>query len=140
VKALALTLLFACGGSSPPLAPAPQPREVPPVPVLAPAEYRGFEVGIATRADETLPAGTGALDGTIADHQLETVSGLTVVAASGVLLGHQVAITDEKGWFQIPHLPAGRYDVSFYYGDITRMQALDVVAGRITTLKIVGWR
>ena len=65
----------------------------------------------------------------------EPLPGGTVVAdAPGLQGGERTALTDECGIYEIQDLPALRYGVSFYYGDVIVGRSAQVSAGQRTEL------
>jgi hypothetical protein len=62
---------------------------------------------------------------------------VTVVATSPALQGTAAELTDDAGQYTITNLPPGKYEVTFYYSDITvRRTAIDVMVGRSTPVHI----
>ena len=77
----------------------------------------------------------GALLGHVRDAETgERLPGVTVIASRGDA-AHQVAITDETGWYLLPGLAAGAYTVTMYYADRSVEHTHVVVGvGRLTPL------
>jgi len=71
----------------------------------------------------TAVAGGGTIAGDVSDKKTgEKLAGVTVVASVPGKTD-QVAITDDRGHYSIPSLPAGKYTVTFYYDDTTTQRA-----------------
>jgi hypothetical protein len=90
--------------------------------------------GCPTPAEAGLdPAlGGNAITGVVRDDRTgELLPGATVVATrSGDGERHEaVAITDDRGRYAITGLPAGTYDITFYFGDLEVRRSGVVVAG-----------
>jgi len=79
---------------------------------------------------------TGVVQGVVADTRTgEKLPGVTVVATSPSLQGSQTAITDEQGHYQLPDLPPGQYQVTFYYADRTLQRSgVAVGVGKTTSV------
>ena len=61
-----------------------------------------------------------AILGRVADKRTgEPLIGATVIASSAALAGEQTAITDGQGAYELTGLPAGTYQLTFYYNDLT---------------------
>jgi carboxypeptidase family protein/TonB-dependent receptor-like protein len=55
----------------------------------------------------------GSISGTIRDASGGVISGATVTAANTVLAAQVVAVSDAQGFYSLPKLPVGRYDLTF---------------------------
>ena len=56
----------------------------------------------------------------------EPLGGVTVIATSPVLAHAAAVVTDEAGAYAFPALPAGRYEITVYYDDITYARNVEV--------------
>jgi hypothetical protein len=121
--------------------PPPRPAIRPtPVPVLEVEEALpdeddesvGIDVDVAL--ENARVATSGAVQGTIRESSTgEMLPGATVVVTSPALLGEQVAITDENGFFRITGLPEGTYLTTIYYIDArVEYSNVGVYAGKTT--------
>lgn len=78
--------------------------------------------------------GHGAIVGIVRDAKTcEPLAGATVVAEAPTLTGEQAVISDEAGVFMIVELPAGRYQLSYYYADRHEQQRGVTVNADATT-------
>jgi Ca-activated chloride channel family protein len=79
---------------------------------------------------------TGTIRGVVCDGDTgEVAVGATVVATSPAIVGEQVVITDEAGYFAITDLPAGNYTLTFYYNNGTSSRGgVAVATGQATTI------
>lgn len=123
--------------------PLPPPRpavRATPVPVLEVEEALpdeddesvGIDVDVAL--ENARVATSGTVQGTIRESSTgEMLPGATVVVTSPALLGEQVTITDENGFFRITGLPEGTYLATIYYIDARVEYAnVGVYAGKTT--------
>jgi hypothetical protein len=79
------------------------------------------------------PAISSGLRGTVTDKKTgEKLAGVTVIALKKNSKETQTAITDEQGNFVI-NVPAGSYDVSYFYGDATiERKGINVANNQLT--------
>jgi hypothetical protein len=62
----------------------------------------------------------GEITGVVTDARSgEKLPGVTVIVTSPSLSGTQTAITDDSGVYRLAQLPPGKYQVAFYYADVT---------------------
>ncbi len=95
---------------------------------------RGWWIVVALVVCAPGLARAGELAGVVVDKDTyQPLPGVTVVVSSPVLQPIETAITDEEGRYAIAHLPAGVYQVDFYYADSTvRRRGIVVhVEGRV---------
>lgn len=63
-------------------------------------------------------AGTGSIKGMVVSKgKGDGIAGVTVVATSSALQGTMAEITDDDGQYLVTQLPAGIYDVTFYFSE-----------------------
>ena len=77
---------------------------------------------------------TGAVQGVVSDKSTgDPLPGVTVVASSPALQGEQATITDEAGLYKITSLPAGTYELTFLYAELTvKRKGIDVSINKTT--------
>jgi len=74
--------------------------------------------GAAAAQPLPVPAGGGMITGEVRDQETgEMLAGVTVVIASPALDGTRAEISDDGGRYRFDRLPAGRYQVTFYYAE-----------------------
>lgn len=80
----------------------------------------------------------GAIQGRVTDEATgEPLAGVTVVATSPALQGTQSEITDESGFYQLPNLPPGTYEVTFFYSELKVVRKnVEVDLGRTTQVSV----
>lgn len=137
VKRWLAVSLIGCACSGPPRPPEPPSNRGGPDVEAAPSPVEPVRVKLVAAPD--LPAGTGAVTGTLLDSEGERIIGATVVVTSAALQGMQTAITEEDGTFEIRDLPPGRYAVTCYYAEQMLEHAIDVAARKRTQLVVTGW-
>src|SRR5438105_15809895 len=54
----------------------------------------------------------GTISGTVKDQSGAVVPGVTVTAMNTVLGTQVIAVTDRQGFYSLPRLPVGRYDLT----------------------------
>jgi hypothetical protein len=81
---------------------------------------------------------SAAIEGTVHDRATgAVVPDVTVVATSTTLRGSASALTDDEGAYRLPDLPAGDYEVVFYYGEIkARQPHVETQNGEVTLVTI----
>jgi hypothetical protein len=81
---------------------------------------------------------TGVIAGSVKDDANgAALAGVTVVATSPALQGTAAELTDEGGQYTITNLPSGKYEVTFYYSDITvRRTGIDVQVGKTVPVHV----
>jgi len=126
---LGVLLLAACSHAAAPV--ANQPRSAPEQP---PAEVTGVAPMFVVRyAPMTAPSVLGEVWGKLSDTSSEPLVGATVVLTGPRLVGEQVVITDEGGWYRITGVPPGRYTLTYYYMNRTFVhRELRVLPGTMT--------
>ena len=82
--------------------------------------------------------GVGAIQGVVRDQATGlAISDVTVVATSPAISGSRSELTDRSGGYLISDVPAGDYEVVFYYGEIQIRQAHVIVGdGKVTLVTI----
>jgi len=93
--------------------------------------------GVASDGKAAAGAGAGKVAGQVSDAKTgERLAGVTVVASSPTLHGTQTAITDESGSYVLGDLPAGTYQLAFYYSDVT-VERSNVAVSKGKTTSVV---
>ena len=73
-----------------------------------------------TTSSKDVATSGGTLRGVVLDQKSgDKLPGVTVIATSPSMQGSQTAITGDDGSYAISNLPAGTYQVTFYYADAT---------------------
>jgi len=87
-----------------------------------------------TRSSST----TGAVEGVAVDIDSgEALAGVTIAMSGSALMQMQNALSDENGAFRIADLPAGEYQLTIYYDDITSSDPrVRVADGAVTVVRI----
>ena len=77
-----------------------------------------------------LPASVaGRISGTVKDSSGAVVPGVTVIAVNADTGTQRQTVTDGQGFYSIPDLPIGRYDVSFERAGFKRFSSVGVCFG-----------
>ncbi len=85
--------------------------------------------------DQTLAAGTGAIQGVVRDLDNRPISDVTVVVTAPALQGSASELTHADGAYDLPDLPPGTYEVIAYYGEIKLRQGnVAVGAAKVTSV------
>ncbi|HEU0029671.1 MAG TPA: carboxypeptidase-like regulatory domain-containing protein [Kofleriaceae bacterium] len=130
--------LAAAGGCGNPPRPEPPSNHTTGIAAPAPAHGPGRPTFTAHLVAGGANAGAGAIQGVILDGANEPIIGATIVATSPAMRGEVPVICDEHGRFAMPNLPPGHYTLTFYYGDATHAEELDVAAGMTAQTRLAG--
>jgi len=80
---------------------------------------------------------TGIIEGHVFDPQGAVVAGATVTATSSVVLGGSVSVrSDSAGYYRLPQLPVGSYDVSIMSTGFATELHRDILVHAATTLTV----
>lgn len=75
------------------------------------------------------------LNGVVTDAKSgETVEGAVVVVTGPSLQGERSTTTDSKGWYRIPDLPPGLYEVAVFHNQVERTREIQLRAGNTSRL------
>ena len=66
----------------------------------------------AARA-QTVSATTGAINGTVTDTTRAVLPGVTITLSGPAVMGAPTAVTDQNGFFRLPSLTPGDYQLTF---------------------------
>ncbi len=80
----------------------------------------GQDLGeLLAKAEQRAELPHNAVHGQVTDSQSgEALAGVTVAVTAPQVAGTQTAITDDTGHYQLGNLPAGNYQMTFYYLDL----------------------
>lgn len=80
---------------------------------------------------------TGAIEGTVVDSDARPIPGVTVTASSPSLIGGtRTAYTNESGFYRLPVLPPGAYEVKAELNGFQTITRKGIVLSIITTLTV----
>jgi hypothetical protein len=130
-RLLVVVALAGCGGTLP-----GQHEKSSPPPGPSPSAVAAANAANGTPAGNPCPVtpvapGTAKIEGSTFNVSKTAIAGVTVIVTTAGA-GQQHAISDETGHFHFDALPAGYYDVTAYYADLTVSRGCVVAGGGST--------
>jgi hypothetical protein len=110
---------------------APPPPTAPGAPAAPPPPRTAATLGRS--------ATTGAVAGVLTDRRTRApLIGATVVVSGAHVSGQLAEITDERGWYGIGDIPAGRATLTVYYDGASFTRPIAITAGEVLDLGGAG--